>query len=78
VVMCMITFAFDKIFATISLNNESYFIKNLRGSSWTGQNHINQKNDNFSHLLSGKINKRSHYRVFIDGWIKLIWILENR
>jgi hypothetical protein len=42
------------------------------------KNHTYQENNNFCHLLSGKINRRSYYRVFIDGEIKLIWIVENR
>jgi hypothetical protein len=42
------------------------------------KNHTHQENNNFCHLLSGKINRRSYYRVFIDEQIKLIWILENR
>jgi hypothetical protein len=42
------------------------------------KNHTHQENNNFCYLLSGKINRRSHYRVFIDGWIEPIWILVNR
>jgi len=31
------------------------------------KNYTHQENNNFCHSLAGKINRRSYYRVFIDG-----------